>query len=390
MTVAQVPEAFLACFHALAASDTRAAVEHARRNLEARGPRADLMMAKALIAQGTQLPLALTYAERALQGTLPLETSEKIILAAFVAMENMRAGDFGNGARLLAYLNELDAVLPTPIPRWKGEPLKGKCVLMACGSPLLERNGQVGYGDEILWARFAPLLASIGARVYLRCHPRLARLFESLEGVTITTSAEIAERPYCLVNAMTVPGGLGLRREQMAGAPYLCAEPLELAGDAFKIGLSWGCSPVGPQNRYCSLAELSALAEIPGVQLYSLDKTHHAEQLRPAPAGMNVIDLAPRFEDFADTAAAVMAMDAVVSTDNVIANLAGALGKPLYLLHSHIQPEYRWGQGERTPWYPSARVFRQPKPGDWRGAVSMAAGEIQRQMRKRALLRMAA
>lgn len=293
----------------------------------------------------------------------------------FIGAESIRVGDFSEGARHWAD-NEERNRLVTDIPPWRGEPISGKTVLIASGSPLLTRNSALGYGDEILLARFAPELAKRGAIVYLRAHPLLYRLFQSLPGVNVLNgTCDTPTRPDYCANPEQLPHLLESLRETLPHSPYLRAGTLHLEEGGLKIGLSWGSGIAGPARRDCALSELFALSQVPGARLYSLEKSERSGQLHPAPAGMEIADLGAGFRDFYETAEAINAMDVIVSTDNVIANLAGALGKRVFVLCNEY-PEYRWGDGEKTAWYPTAKVLRRAPGRSWRDLARMAAGDI--------------
>jgi hypothetical protein len=124
------------------------------------------------------------------------------------------------------------------------------------------------------------------------------------------------------------------------------------------------------RRRSAPLASLAPLFSLPGIDWYSLQKGDAEAQIDSVPATQAMTSLDER-NDFPRTAALVDALDAVVTVDTSIAHLAGALGKPVFVLLP-FAPDWRWGiAGERTPWYPTARLFRQPAIGDWQGAVAL-------------------
>jgi hypothetical protein len=121
---------------------------------------------------------------------------------------------------------------------------------------------------------------------------------------------------------------------------------------------------------------LSPLAAIDGLTFFSLQKGPAAEQARDPPAGMKLVDLSPHLHDFADTSAAIANLDLVITTCTSVAHLAGALGKPVWIMLAHVA-DWMWLIGrEDTPWYPSARLFRQPAPGAWDPVINHIAGEL--------------
>jgi Glycosyltransferase family 9 (heptosyltransferase) len=153
---------------------------------------------------------------------------------------------------------------------------------------------------------------------------------------------------------------------------------------ALKVGIVWAGNPTHKSDRFRSLAADSVLPHLamPGVQLYSLQK-----EPRPADApvlaglGSDVIDLAPRLGDFADTAAAVAALDLVISVDTSVAHLAGAMGCPVWVLLPYAQ-DWRWLRDrEDTPWYPGMRLFRQRAPQAWADVIARVSAELARVVR---------
>src|SRR5262249_38515634 len=179
---------------------------------------------------------------------------------------------------------------------------------------------------------------------------------------------------------MTVPHLLGVTLADLPGRiPYLRADPAAVsrwsrrlcaAGGPLKIGIVWGGNPKHPQDRYRSIEpeRLAILLEQPGIRFYSLQKTER-ESLREAEG--EVIDITRELPDFAETAAALFNLDLIITVDTATAHLAGALGRPCWVLVPFM-PDWRW-LIERTdsPWYPTLRLFRQSAPGDWDSAIKL-------------------
>jgi hypothetical protein len=174
-----------------------------------------------------------------------------------------------------------------------------------------------------------------------------------------------------------------------AEVPYLHADPVRAAAwrarlatsPGRKIGLVWAGSPrPGDPNsnaidrrRSIRLRDYSPLAEVPGVCLISLQKGNAAEQARTPPSGMALRDWTDELDDFADTAALIDALDLVISVDTSVAHLAGALGRPVWVLNRFDQC-WRWLRGrDDSPWYPTARLFRQQEDGDWAAVIRAVA-----------------
>lgn len=258
-------------------------------------------------------------------------------------------------------------------PRWRGEPLAGRTLLV---------HAEQGMGDLI---QMAQLLRRIeGGTVLFQVWQPLTRLFQGLAGVTRILSAEEPLPPHdCIIPALSLPLALGLRLEDLSGlGPYLHADPVEVAavrrglpdGPGPWAGLCWRGRPEHANDRRRSLPPsiLRPLLDLPGLRWASLQKDARADELE---ALGGPLDLGSGFQDFAQAAAAVVALDHVVTVDTAIAHLAGALGKPTLLLLPYA-PDPRWMlDREDSPWYPSLRLVRQPQPGAW-GPVVARVGEI--------------
>jgi hypothetical protein len=256
------------------------------------------------------------------------------------------------------------------LPRWSGEALAGQRIVAWGG----------GYGDDILFARFLPPLIRAGAQVAVNCRPGLIRLLQGIPGIDEVQPLETAI-PWADYQVQTaeLPALLGTGADcAWPGEPYLRVEPAQIAGEGIRIGLVWGSDARHweSEDRTAALADMISLAAVPGVTLYSLQVGAAAAQASPPPAGMRIVDLASGLRDFADTAAAILGLDLVITIDTAVANLAGALGARVWVALPFI-PDFRWGvEGDRTPWFPSARCFRQPKPGDWRSVFLAMAEEL--------------
>lgn len=264
------------------------------------------------------------------------------------------------------------------LPHWDGAP----------GESLEGRRFVVwgaGYGDDMLYARFVPRMARAGATVHLNCRPHLVRLFSSLEGVAgvFPLETEVKEADF-QVHLAELPAMFEAHRvENIWDGAYLHAEPRRLDGGGRRIGIVWGADSRHweAQERSASLAEMSPLAEVPGVRLCSLQFGPHAAQMSPPPAAMNIEELAKDGSDFADSAATIAAMDLVITIDTATANLAGAMGKPVWVAVPY-NPDWRWRlDGNTTPWYPSARIYRQTTPGEWRSVFRAMANDLKADVR---------
>jgi tetratricopeptide (TPR) repeat protein len=234
---------------------------------------------------------------------------------------------------------------------WRGEPLAGKRLLLW---------PEQGYGDQIQFARFAPVLRDMGAEVTLVAPPELTALFATL-GVEVAaqTSGLTLPAPDHWSLLLSAPHRLGVTLETLPAAPYLSAPAdrrAKWAGHAGKgaVGVVWR----GRQT--------------PGVAHRSLPGF---EALQPlAAAGARLIDLSEPVGDFADLAAIIEQLDLLVTIDTAAAHLAGALGKPCWVLVPGFRADWRWLQDRAdSPWYPSLRLFRQALFGPWEPVVEAVA-----------------
>ena len=271
------------------------------------------------------------------------------------------------------------AAAATSAPRWDGTDAGGRTILL---------DAEQGYGDAVLFARYAPLVAARGARVVLRCAPELAGLLRATPGV-----AEVAVRgatpPFDLHCPLpSLPGVFGTTLESIpAGVPYVFAEPATVArwqsrlADAqgrCRVGLVWASQSKHrtAAAKSVALQALAPLGAVTGVRFYGLQKGDAARQAQQAPPGLDIIDLSHDLLDFADTAAALAGMDLVISVDTAVAHLAGAMARPTWTLLKRA-PDWRWLLGrDDCPWYPTMQLFRQREPGNWQPPVAAMAAEL--------------
>lgn len=355
--------------HYLRRQDFGRAIHYARMPLVAGDPSAamNLLTTQALTRK---YEAAMETAAMCLTGAVHHTVRKGVLEAVLGAMYFLGARD-GDCSAAYAVARELatHANLTPEIPRWLGQPLQGASFLLT-----LSEAGIGGFGDHIMWARFVPYLAAQGPRIVVQCPPALATLFSCLPGVVGTCDLE--ERPACdySLSLMELPHAL-----RIAGVPTanpFAVGTVPFAEDTHRIGVNWGASWAAPyMDRACALAEFLPLTEIPNATLYALQKGTHQKQLYPPPTGMEVTDLAPSLRDFRDTAACLMGMDAVVTTDNVVGNLSCMLGRPTFVLVPKCA-DWRWGEGGRTPWYPSARVYQQDVIGEWGKPIARLRADL--------------
>ena len=263
-------------------------------------------------------------------------------------------------------------------PEWHGEELNGATILI---------HAEQGFGDAIHFARYIPLVAARGGRVIFEAPVELHRLFATMEGVeqVIAFGDPLPDfARQCPLLSLPLAFSTTLRNIPN-NVPYLRADPDSVAewrrrigGPDLKVGLVWAGRPEHKRDRHRSmaLAELAPLAAIPNVAFYALQKGAAVGEAEQAPHGMRLEILSPLLGDFADTAAAIMALDLVISVDTSVAHLAGALGKPVWILNAYA-PDWRWLEKRSdSPWYPTAELFRQDASRRWAPVVADAAAEL--------------
>lgn len=258
-----------------------------------------------------------------------------------------------------------------PGKEWNGEPLAGKNLLI---------HAEQGFGDLIQFVRYVPILARQGARVVLAVPQVLRRLLSTVEGVAeVVTTLKEGHYDYH-IPLLSIPRLVGVSLDNIPNkVPYLKAPdgpilPAPL-GTRMKIGIVWAGSPkhANDRNRSLTLETLMPLAGIHGVTLYSLQTGPHSGDIAKESHGALVRDLSAHLRDFADSANIVRQLDLVICVDTSVAHLAGALGKPVWVLTPYA-PDWRWILGrDDNPWYPTMRLLRQTSPRRWDDVVARAA-----------------
>ncbi len=267
---------------------------------------------------------------------------------------------------------------PFAQPEWRGEQLGGKRLLI---------HAEQGMGDTIQFARFVKLAAERGARVVLEAHQPLVPLLGRLAGV-----AEVVPMRGPLpafdahVRLLSLANIFDIGLDRLSGdVPYIEADPERVdawrktIGDdgRLRVGLVWSGNPGNRKlaHRSMPVDALRPLLAIDGVRLFSLQVGPPSAGLSRLPRGA-VENLAPRLQDFADTAAAAANLDLVITVDTSVAHLAGALGRPTWILLPFVR-DWRWlVEGEESPWYASVRLFHQPAPHHWEPVVARVAAEL--------------
>jgi len=251
------------------------------------------------------------------------------------------------------------------VPRWDGGALDGRRILV---------HAEQGFGDTLQFVRFLPLVKARGGHVILECQPALTRLLEGVAGADEVVPAGRKLPAFdCTVPLLSLPYLFGIDEAAIPAAPYLRAPApplLELpAGENRRIGLVWAGRPshANDRNRSIPLERFRPLLGVAGCDFFSLQLGPAREQIAAGGMTGRIADLADALSDFAATAAAVAQLDLVIAVDTAVAHLAGALGRPVWLLLPYV-PDWRWMLNRAdSPWYPAMRLFRQPAPGDWGG-----------------------
>ena len=266
----------------------------------------------------------------------------------------------------------------TDIPQWDGAPVEGRIVLIA----------DQGFGDCIQFSRFIPWAAARCQGLVLACGKEMQPLLGQFSDVT----SMFDQWNDCPEAVAYLPlSGLPRLAEAKLGAipaeiPYLRAEPDRKAAWTARlaalvsprhrrVGLVWAGRPThrNDHNRSVSLKTLAPIAALDGLSLISLQKGPPQGQVAEFFGRAPLVNLGPEIDDFRDTAAIIEALDLVVTVDTAVAHLAGALGKPVWIM-TPFAPDWRWLEKRAdSPWYPTVRLFRQAAPREWGPVVEAVA-----------------
>jgi len=265
---------------------------------------------------------------------------------------------------------------------WLGDqPVEGKTVLL---------HADEGFGDAIQFARYATMVAALGARVILEVQPQIRPLLAGVPGVTICVDRpSAASLPFDLHCPLgTLPLAFKTRLDTIPSPePYLPAPPMARvkawqdrlgAHDRFRVGLVWSGNPhhKSDLDRSIALRTLVPLLDC-DAQLVSLQKGARDWDRAFLGERPDIVDLTDQLGDFSDTAALISCLDLVISVDTSVAHLAGALGAPVWTMLP-LNPDWRWLlDRDDTPWYRSMKLFRQPKRGDWASVVDNIRRELE-------------
>jgi Tfp pilus assembly protein PilF len=263
-----------------------------------------------------------------------------------------------------------------PGERWTGQHYRGKRLLLVA---------EQGFGDTLWVARYLPQVKALGGELIVECQRELLPVLQTMRVADgLIPSGEALPSADLHRHLCSLPGLFTTDFASIPPPPYLAApegrQPkfqalLARADSRLKIGIVWSGSVTFKKNheRAQRLVRFMQAFNMPGVQLYSLQKGPPEKGLATLPKGAGIIDLAPLLLDFADTAAAIAQLDLIIMTDSAVAHLAGAMGKPVWLLLSHVAHWLWLNDRPASPWYPSMRLFRPRAPGDWNHVFDAAA-----------------
>lgn len=272
---------------------------------------------------------------------------------------------------------ERNAALPPHLRRvWDGTPLENKDVLVRCYH---------GLGDTIQFIRYLPLLKQRARRVFLQCQSELIPLLASVPGkdrvFSLDEDVPLADRPveielmelaYAFRTTLaTIPNRVPYLRPRRSAC---ASKHLASRRGTTKIGLAWSSGNWDPQ-RNIPLQKLAFLNNVPNLRLFSLQRGPAAGEIAANP-DLRVTQTEESRGAIVDTASTILKLDLVISVDTMVAHLAGALGKPVWLLLPFCA-DWRWMLDRRdSPWYPTMRIFRQPRPHEWDSVAHNVAAAL--------------
>ncbi|HEY1541617.1 MAG TPA: tetratricopeptide repeat-containing glycosyltransferase family protein [Xanthobacteraceae bacterium] len=259
-----------------------------------------------------------------------------------------------------------------PLPNWNGEPLVGKGIYLYI---------EQGYGDAIMFARYAPMVAARGGTVLFCVRPALKALLADLPGVQVGVEGDTGPRCDYMCALLSLPRIFKTDLASIpADVPYIRASPERLAkwegriprDGRLNIGVAWAGNRdfAGDSQRSIGLAPMLPLLDDRRIRFVSLQRELRDDDAAEVAQHPEIVHFGSELGDFADTAALITQLDLVISVDSAVAHLAGAMARPVWILLP-FNPDFRWLIGrEDSPWYPTARLFRQPATGDWASVVA--------------------
>jgi tetratricopeptide (TPR) repeat protein len=280
-------------------------------------------------------------------------------------------GDFERGWKEHEW--RLPIAYPNNPRRWDGGELNGKTILP---------YGEQEFGDVIQFVRYVPMVAEKGGRIIFVCHEKLIRLLASMPHIAQIVSLKQPTPPFdVFCPLLSLPLALGTALHAIpANVPYLKSERPRLGKKpgVLRVGLAWAGNPEhwDDLRRSIPLDQFAPLSAIPGIEFYSLQVGPAPRQANDSSAPLPLIDLTSELQDFADTATLIESLDLVITVDTVVAHLAGAMGKPVWVLLAAM-PDWRWMLDRAdSPWYPTMRLFRQESTGSWSHVIWRIADSL--------------
>ncbi len=267
------------------------------------------------------------------------------------------------------------------LPRWNGLSFAGKRLLI---------HDEQGLGDTIQFVRYIPMVKALGGTVIFETRKPLLKILRGFPGIDelVERSNDKAAYTGCdlYMPLLSLPGILNTTVATIPDkVPYLYTDSGKkdywqgrLKGDGFKVGLVWAgkAGHLNDKNRSLTLEQLLPLLSIDGISFYGLQKGDTTEYINSAANELLEGNFGREFKDFSDTAGIIDNLDLVISVDTAVAHLAGAMGKPVWTLLP-FAPDWRWMLDRaNSPWYPTMRLFRQKKPGDWDEVIKTAANKL--------------
>ena len=308
-----------------------------------------------------------------------------------LGMALLQRGDFRRGFEEYEWRNAEARMRQTfgPHPQWHGEPIPDKNLLVYC---------EQGAGDVIQFARFLPHAALCCEKLIVACQRDLIPILTTITGVAeIREASTVGLTQFDVYSPLlSLPRVFGTTLESVpAGIPYVDIEVIRRRNKAvtlpqssnhyMKVGIVWGGDPNNRVDRFrsCSLALMLPLLKVPGIEFFSLQKGERARELNDLPSGVRVYDCGQQIDDFGDLALALSQLDLTITVDTAVVHLAGALGLPVWTLLAYAS-DWRWlSRTDRSRWYPTMRLFRQTREGDWAEVVNRVAGAIRQQQQWR-------
>jgi hypothetical protein len=317
---------------------------------------------------------------RAYERAMAISPQVATIRVAY-GMALLRLGDFLRGWEFYdarESMQEVSQFTSGEIPpRYTSGNLHGRTLLLM---------SEQGLGDTLMFARYIPMLAKRGAKIIVVSHNEVAELLRTVPGVErVVPFATTLPAFHLYARLLSLPRIFATTLWNIPGqVPYVRVSPGRIEqwrqrvladgaeAGVKRVGLVWAGNPTHSRDvhRSINLGDLAPLADVPGVIFYSLQKGARQEQAANPPAGMRLVDVAPQLKDLSDVGALLHSLDLLICVDTAPAHLAGALGKPVWTLVSYA-PDWRWMLNrEDSPWYPTMRLFRQPRLWDWASAVA--------------------